>query len=491
VLAPQSLPALRHSAGLPLMGSKSQMPFAGRELSWRERREANRRMNDRAAARAEAMPPPDPSTRVALTGGPTSSPGATRSEPASTGAEVGPVAARLNPQQGRSHPVQSHPVQSHPVRSHPLPPEPLLPGPAVPGAPATAQQPAPERWTPGGHSTEGKHPHGPGYAARSDQIGILDDDADDDGIEDPYAAWLGHPETVVSSATGAPVDVSDWVDADLVDQPAPVDPWRVHRASGARRTATRSRVFGPLLGPWPAKVANPGIVLAALGVLAGVCVGVGAGLPVLTHPFRATPTVWAAAAVLAAAAVAARSWGSARRRLRRFAVVIVALLLGALLVGVLTNPVVVGGHVYLSTSRQARDYRQLISIRNDLYTVADTDRYLTYDDADAGAHFNEYPTVTAQLEAMSNHYVLLSESPQQLPDARFEQTITDTKAAVYWAFEAMTLKQQLLTQEDTQTEADLATDRAEFAQALLAAGHDLNLLASELDLPLSSTGPHE
>lgn len=225
-------------------------------------------------------------------------------------------------------------------------------------------------------------------------------------------------------------------------------------------------------------------------VLAGLVVGLAVGGPFLGHDGRPVVAVAGVAGVGAGALWVSKGWAGAGSKLRLSAAGI-ALVVGVCFsVGTLSSPVLLDGKVYLSTSKEARSYALIQQMRTDLLMLADADRYLTYDAAEAGAHYEEYAVVTAQLEALSSQYSLLDDA-SRVPDEAFLPVVEQTKSAAWWAYQAVTAKTATLTESDSGLEADLTADRASYAEAVVSAGSQLKDLAATLGLPLSVMGPTE
>lgn len=384
------------------MSRREDRPFQQRRPSWRERRDSERRARSRAAALAEALPPPDAALRVDPDRpAQPHAPAAAQSQPgpsAPTGAPAAPGAARL-------------PRRSLSDVAHAATPPPAS---SVPAA-----------FTP---------PSVPGYTAPSV----------------PGVPTWGTPESDAAADT----------------DPAPA-PWR---------------------RPWSGRAAALGLSLALATVVLAVVVGLGWGAPVLGHPQRWELLAGSGVALLLSAWALTRSWGQVPQRGRRAGAGVALVLCAAFGIGVATNPVVVDGRVFLSTSVEAKQFRLMQQVHEDLLRMRQLDVYLTYSAADAGAHYNEYGPAMEELGELSNRYARMS--TQDLPDPRFADTVDATKSAAYWAQQAMEAKVSLLTQDDARTAANVTSFRADFAEQFVAAGRALSFLSADLNIPLE-TREHE
>lgn len=254
---------------------------------------------------------------------------------------------------------------------------------------------------------------------------------------------------------------------------------------GARSLSTRVR------GQWGPRTSTLAVTAGALAIFASLAVAVAVGGPVLGHPGR--PVVALAGAAGAGAGVLwfTKGWRGAGRRLRALTAASCALLCATFTVGVISDPVVIDGQVYLATSREARSVELMRQIRVDLLALAEADRYLTYDPAQAGAHYAEYAGVRDRLLEMSSRYASLSEDPGAWPDPRFADVLEHTTAASFWAAQAMESKLEVIDAGSARSTQELGTRRAAYAEAVIQAGADLQGLAAELDLPLTQMGPVE
>lgn len=246
-----------------------------------------------------------------------------------------------------------------------------------------------------------------------------------------------------------------------------------------------------LSGPWGPTASTVGVVAGLILALAGLFVGLAVGGPVLGHPGRPVPALAGAAAFGAGALWASRGWAAAGRKTRMTAAVLTLAIGSSFTVGTLTNPVVVDGTVYLSTSTQARSYRLIQDIRTDLLFLAQADAYLTFNAAQAGAHFGEYAPLTDAMLTMSETYARLAEQPERLPDPRFAGVVNQVTAAAFWGAKAMTSKTEVIEADNARSQADLAGHRASYAESVLAAGDTLRAVAAELNLPITQMGPTE
>lgn len=245
-----------------------------------------------------------------------------------------------------------------------------------------------------------------------------------------------------------------------------------------------------LRGNWGRRASTIAVACGSVLALAGLSVGLAVGGPVLGHQGRPVVALAGAATLGVGALWGGKGWRSAARRGRWIMLVLTTLLGASFTVGTLTNPVVVDGQVFLSTSAEARSYRLMQDIRSDLLELAAADEYLTFDAAQAGAYYDAYPGLLDRMTELSNKYAILTES-QDLPDERFSTVVEQTTSAAYWATRAVQSKIEIIEADSARSQADLDTRRASYAEALLSAGESLRTLSADLSLPLTQMGPTE
>jgi hypothetical protein len=254
---------------------------------------------------------------------------------------------------------------------------------------------------------------------------------------------------------------------------------------------TTLSLLARLRGTWSRRWSSVGVVAGAVLVFVSLAVGLAVGGPVLGHPGRPVVALAGTAGVGAGGLWVAKAWPGAGRRLRAVTAVLAGLLCVTFTVGTLSDPVVVDGRVYLSTSPQARSMTLMQQIRLDLLALADADRYLTYDAAQAGAHHTEYPVLRDRLLEMSARYAAMAEDPSSWPAPGFGPVLESTTSAAYWAAQAVDSKMAVLDAGSARAAQELDARRGAYAQAVILAGQQLRALAAELDLPLTQTGPVE
>lgn len=246
-----------------------------------------------------------------------------------------------------------------------------------------------------------------------------------------------------------------------------------------------------LRGTWGARASTIAVVAGLTMALAGLAGGLALGGPVLGHAGRPMIALAGIATLGVGGLWAAKGWTGAARRARAITAALALVLGASFAVGTLTNPVVVHGQVYLSTSTEARSFRLLQEIRADLLDLASADEYLTFNAAQAGAHYDEYATVLSNLEGLSDQYARLADDPGALPDPRFTTLVNQTTSAAYWASRSVASKVEVIKASNAKSQADLATHRAAYAESVILAGEQLRLLAADLNLPLTQMGPTE
>lgn len=253
---------------------------------------------------------------------------------------------------------------------------------------------------------------------------------------------------------------------------------------------TATTLTSRLRGSWGPRPSTTAVLLGSVLMLASLMIGLAVGGPVLGHEGRPEVALGAVAVFGASAFWLAKGWAGAARRTRWVAVALTLVIGASFTVGTLTNPVVVDGQVYLATSDEARSYRLIQQIRTDLLELAAADEYLTYNPAQAGAHFDKYPALLDRLNELSAKYATTGES-QDMPDPRFATVIGHTTSAAYWSSRAVESKLEVIKADNARSQAALASNRASYAEAVILAGESLRELSVELDLPLTQMGPTE
>lgn len=169
------------------------------------------------------------------------------------------------------------------------------------------------------------------------------------------------------------------------------------------------------------------------------------------------------------------------RRVRRWALTALAVLVVLFGVGAATQ-VVIDGRPYLSASQEARSYRLAQTLYDDLRTMATYDELLDLPVPDARARYNQYEPAIQHLDelvAKWSRYDLGS-----LPDPDFIDVITNLKVGGTFGANALQLRFQLLTQPDVRSEQALAENRAAYISAVLEAGNALRTIAERYDVRL-------
>lgn len=233
------------------------------------------------------------------------------------------------------------------------------------------------------------------------------------------------------------------------------------------------------------------LVAAATAVVVSATTLVVSGLPLLgsSWDFR---VVAACVVVLAGAGAVARAvWSAARAAVRYSAAAVAALLIAALCVGVVSDPVVIDGRVLLATSKEGKAAQLSDEVYRDLRRVADFDTLLAASLEDARANVSAYDPAHDELIKVSAKYAKMP--PEDLPDPAFGAVVESMKSATYWAAKAMQSKRALIDAESTRAQSDLATQRAAFTDNWLAAASQLRAATEALGIPYSRDleGPHE
>lgn len=250
-------------------------------------------------------------------------------------------------------------------------------------------------------------------------------------------------------------------------------------------------LWGRITGQWGPRLSLSAVIVGLLLALVSACVGLAVGAPVLGHEGRPIVAIAGAAGAGMGGFLAQKGWRNSHRR-ASLVMAIVCLLLGsAFTVGTLTNPVVIDGEVFLSTSSTAKSFALAEEVRTDLLFLADADRYLTYNAAQAGARHREYPVLLEKLEEMSTKYTFLGESPADLPDELFVDVIERMTASSYWGARAVQSKMETIEEDNAKSQSSLIANRGLFAESVIGAGESLRGAVFELDLPLEQMGTRE
>jgi hypothetical protein len=213
-----------------------------------------------------------------------------------------------------------------------------------------------------------------------------------------------------------------------------------------------------------ARVAG-GAVLA-LGAVAAASWGVYTGLPVLDHPARPEYAVSGGAAALL---IGWFAWTSLRVGARRTQIVVGAVatvLLTGFIWGALTS-VTINGKVYLFNSPTARAYETAMSMRDDIFTLADADTLIGYDDTQARAHYPDYAKTVKQLNKMAEEYA--AKKSDSYNDPQFAVVAKEIADGAHLAAQAADGRRALVTAEDTKQRALVAGWRTGFTEQVTSA----------------------
>lgn len=257
----------------------------------------------------------------------------------------------------------------------------------------------------------------------------------------PGPPGQGFPSVRSGAPTGLPVTLPPFPDAAL---------------PGARYA--RARIAG-------------GAVLA-LASVSSACLGIYTGGPVLGHVARPEYLVAGGAGALMTGWF---SWTALRAGSRRTQLAVAALsviLLAGFVWGALTS-VVVAGKVYMFNSPTAQAYQVTTAMRHDIFTLADADTLIGYDDTEARAHYAQYPETVDALNKLADKYAHMD--PTSLPDSQFAVVAKQLADGAHYASLAADGRRALVTAEDAKERDLVAGWRQSFnsevadASTLLAA----------------------
>lgn len=274
-------------------------------------------------------------------------------------------------------------------------------------------------------------------------------------------------------------------------KPAPVSSAGLPSLSAIAARESRPSLGRRISAQWPGQVGRGAFYLGTPAAAVAAMAGAGAGLPVLTGTWDWYWVGGGAVTAAVCALVASRGWASAGPKLRIAVPATVTVLAVAFAVGLASGPVVVDGKVYVSTSSTARSAKLADQIRTDLYTLVAFDDLLAASQADARAAIGRYVPATVELDQMNARYAAMAAG--DLPDPSFAGPIEKLKTAAYWGGKAMTVKRELIDQDDAKKSADLDSWRATYASEVLSGGEQLTAVTTELGIPftLRKEGPHE
>lgn len=260
--------------------------------------------------------------------------------------------------------------------------------------------------------------------------------------------------------------------------------------AGHKREARASREAGREANSAPRR--RPGLrlgLISAVVVLAFMAT-VGFGGPVLGHGWNLARLALGTLVVAAVSVVAIRESHEASGRARMITGA-VSLLLGVVFVAGAATSVVIKGHVYPSTSKTAKAYHLSHKMYDDLQTMARLDTLLSYEQADARAHYDEYDEAIKTFESINVRWALLDLAT--LPSPQFAEPVLHLKVASRSGAEAMKAKQNLIAEHDARLAATMASYRATFVQHFLQAGPQLGQLSTLYGFSLvpDETGPVE
>lgn len=242
---------------------------------------------------------------------------------------------------------------------------------------------------------------------------------------------------------------------------------------------------------WGTKGSNAAVVIGLVGALVAGCVGLAVGAPVLEHEGRPLIALLGAAGVGGGGLLTLKGWGGAGKRLS-WGLLVGCLLLGvSFTVGTVTNPVVIDGKVVLATSPTAQSFKLAQDIREDLLWLADVDDYLMFNPAQAGSRVGEYPALLEKTQELTTEYSFMTESLDRLPADEFMPLVQEVTSAAYWANRAVESKVETIEANNARSQADLASHRAVYGEALLQSGQTLREVATALELPWEQMGPQE
>lgn len=235
-----------------------------------------------------------------------------------------------------------------------------------------------------------------------------------------------------------------------------------------------------------------------VGVLAGVfalalttCAAWFAALPLLGNPLSIEWLIFAVALTGALGWWASNLWRGFSDKARVAMVSLMGLSSLFLVVGVVANPVVVDGVVYVKGSQVYNEVTYANGLADDLLTLGGMDVFLT--DTTAQAWNRSADIEKAQIEAaeISNKYGKIVQD-RAIPAGPLGPPTTSTMAAAYEMSKSLELRLALLDTGSDEEIDQLVESRNTFVQSWKQAGQELGSAAKELNIPLSvEEGPRE
>ena len=166
---------------------------------------------------------------------------------------------------------------------------------------------------------------------------------------------------------------------------------------------------------------------------------------------------------------------------------IVFLLTSSFAVGVLTDPVVVNGHIVANTSATAKSVRYVEKMRDDLYTMRSLDSKLAVSDAQTWAKSSELTSGSTKAQDIATYYKTMLDTTD-LPDGALVEPTKHTITTAYTLAHGYDLKTQILraSTNDPKLQEQLASTRSTFAAELTTSGASLteatDALGFDIDL---------
>ena len=239
-----------------------------------------------------------------------------------------------------------------------------------------------------------------------------------------------------------------------------------------------------IYAPWQARD-SWGLIGLAVLVAGWLIAAAWVGAPLIGRPWSPWGLVPLAGAALAGIAI--RSKLAVRERgprwARAMAIGCALLLLAAFGYG-LNHSVVIRGHVYLSTSREARSHHLVEDLQADRAVFTQIDSLLALDPSTARTRYLELKPAQLKMEAIAARWNQTEAG--DLPDGRFMPAVEHVRAAAYFGGMALERKQSLLGVQDSQVGAELDQYRGALVSNALSLTTELRPLARRYGI----SGPH-
>ncbi len=239
---------------------------------------------------------------------------------------------------------------------------------------------------------------------------------------------------------------------------------------------------------------NWGLIGFVFGIFAlslVTCAAWFAGLPLLGHSLAVEWLIFAG--VLTAALVwwINSVWHNIGFPARVSVGVVIAVSVLFLGVGIVANPVVVDGVVYVKGSQTYKEVAYASGLAEDLLTLGSMDRFLSDSTAEAWNQSKDIEKAQIESAEISAKYGKTVQA-REIPAGALGPPTTSTMAAAYEMSKALEFRLSLLELGTDKEITELQDRRTSFVNTWKQAGQELGSAAEELNIPLNvDGGPRE